>query len=391
MRISLLSRVLTVLMLAGSALSASAKGVALVMEGNPPTPPGSFQLTDCKRVNDWEVLIGQCQSAGSFTGQGALRRNGMVYLGPAKDGLPHGTGNLCMDPLPRYRAGETIDCSNDTLFCEANFEAGRITDQSLQCRALPKRDFYGRTDPKDHELKLVLRSATGFGIDDGLSGPQHSIGFGRVSTLVADLVDVEISGAMVYDPLPSGYQRGPSTAIGKARQIKLGATEFTVSQMNGTLTIHPNIHKYSPRGIPEGAMVVKGTFDAKLATVSRFSPSAYKRLENGSFPRESLVTISYQGKTHQLVYAMSDSHLDAQSPIRQQEVVYFKDPSGVEFDGTGPACTALKRRGVARLSAVSYSGSSGFAGEFELKPSCGTITTPTGSYTGRFENGRPAN
>ncbi len=376
------------LLLTGWLLWGNAAAAPLSMAGNPPLASATYQLGQCQAPAEWQVLIGRCPSGGAYSGQGALRRNGMVFLGPIKDGLPHGKGSLCMVMLSQYRDGENIDCGNGQVSCEATFDAGKIADQTLRCDLTPRRSGY--YDNEKLPLQVVLRSSSGFSFDDGLAGAQNYLGR-RFSTLIADLVEVEIKGAMVYNPIPAGFQRGPSTATGTARQVRISSEEFHLSRLQGTLSVQPILAGKSPSAlakIPKDPLVVKGSFDVKLDTVSRFVPAGYARLPDGSFPQESLTTISYQGKTHQVVYFPVER---ASEQVRYTDVAYFKDEAGVEFDGTGPECPALKLRGLARLSAVSFTANNGFTGEFSLSPQCGTIKTPTGSYTGRFEDGRPVN
>ncbi|MCK6376635.1 MAG: hypothetical protein L6Q69_21425 [Zoogloea sp.] len=333
----------------------------------------TYQLQDCKPEQGWAIVGGRCDSYGIFQGAGTGVRGALLFTGTFVAGLPHGKGRLCLRvPEKDQDHGLPADCGN-SLACEVEFSSGRLSAKEMVCQKAGGQSAWGARAG----LQIKLRSPAGFFIDDAVSKQKDTLFHGKVSTITTDLAEVEINGQISFEPLNIADSLTSASAVGELRQVSLSAAEVTFDRFSGQLVIPSR----NVRG-GGGVLRVKGVFNGQITRASvRFSPHPTTITNNGAIARESIVDLAVSGKHYQLVYAPRPGK------IHPGEVLYFKDDEGVEFDGTYPGCAERNRRfGFAQLEKVTES--STFLA-YKLKPMCGKITTPSGSYAGQFRNGRP--
>jgi hypothetical protein len=349
------------------------------MAAPPAAAKGSaaYQLDSCKPAEGWEMLVGNCSSNASFSGQGAAARASLIYIGRFSNGLPDGAGSLCFQSRSReqvQREGQ-VACDSQYLSCHVQFKAGRLAGDTLQCRAA------GRN--RDADLLLQVRSATGFQIDDGLRQSEKDGFGGRAAAITADLAEVDIRNRVSWGLVHTGAQ-APSRATGTVRQLQLRGSRQLLSRFAGTLTMPAS---RDARNNSQGEMVIKGVLDAEGADQFTFTfrPADFRWEVGDAVPREALLEVRHNELAYQLVFMPANKRPAYGEP---PAVLYFKDNAGIEFDATPAECWAKGERGGAWLRTPNDAGSGRFAG-YGLDPRCGKMSTPTGTYTGRFRNGKP--
>jgi len=338
----------------------------------------AYKMDGCKGVDGWQIAIGTCTSNGSFSGVGAGSHLGLLYMGRFTNGLPDGDGSLCLMSTgfwDDYQAG--VKSCNGRLACNVRFKAGRLEGDTLQCRIASLRG--------EPEVLLQLRSASGFRIDDGLSQIKSDGFNGPKSTITADLAEVDLRNHAKWGLVYFGRNRPLSRATGKARQVQLSAQGLQLSRLEGTLTVRVASDALD-RATDESELEVQGVMDAHGDDWFTFLPAGYDWQVGSPVPREGLLNLRHMGVAYQLVF-MPSNHLPQFRDTRAfpKSVLYYKDSQGIEFDGTADVCWGKGSSGSADLSVQSE----GREWRYGLEPRCGTMTTPTGSYTGRFRNGRP--
>jgi hypothetical protein len=355
----------------------AAKGTVVAAR---PAMPSAYQLQDCKPVQGWAIVGGSCDSFGLFQGTGTGTRGAMRFTGQFVAGLPQGKGRLCLGGASQDTGRNAkTDCGSH-LSCQVEFNAGRLSGKEMVCQMAGSPSIDGRRAG----LQFKLRSPSGFFIDDGAAAQQRqSFLHGKVSTITTDQAEVEISGQIVFEPLNIGDSLASGSAVGELRQVSLSAAAISFDRFRGQLAIPTR--KALGGG---GELRVKGSFSGQVRGERvQFLPYPAVITKEGAITRESIVELAVSDKRYQLVYRGEHGRWAAADP---GAVLYYKDDAGVEFDGTFAGCTGQNSGfGFARVREKFEPGAGAFLG-YELQPYCGKITTPSGSYAGKFENGRPA-
>jgi len=345
-----------------------------------PAAPSAYQLQDCKAEQGWAIVGGRCDSFGLFQGSGTGVRGALLFTGNFVAGLPHGKGQLCLRGASQDSGrGTAGDCGN-ALGCRVEFNAGRLSGTEMVCQQSGGRSIAGQRA----DLRIKLRSPSGFFIDDGAAQQQRSMAYGRVSTITTDQATVEISGQIQFAPLHIADYQTSASAVGELRQVSLSADAVRFDRFSGQLVVPSR----QVRG-GGGELRAKGVFKGDIhGTRVLFTPYPATVTAARAITRESIVELDVSGRHYQLVYD-GQQGVSAQADARQ--VLYYKDDAGVEFDGTFAGCAERNRPfGFARLQDKREASSGTFLA-YELEPFCGKITTPSGSYAGKFRNGRPVN
>lgn len=332
----------------------------------------AYKLDGCKTIDGWEIAIGTCTGNGTFSGVGAAAHMGLVYIGRLSNGLPDGAGSLCLKAGSRWEAqrmGE-LTCNSQYWSCNAQFKAGRLEGDTLQCRQPGVRG--------EPDVLLQMRSASGFRIDDAQTRVKSDGFNGPSSTISADLAEVDIRNQVKWGLVHPSYQAPSSRATGSVRQLQLSRFNHKLTRFDGTLTVTNKSDRHTKN---PGEIVVKGVLDAEWHERFIFRVADYRWEPGAPVPREALLHVQQDDLSYQLVFLATNMR----GFNEPSNLLYYKDSAGIEFDATPTECWAKGERGGAGLSVQTTGGRTTYV----LEPRCGKMTTPTGSYTGRFRGGKP--